>query len=56
MRESDQVVLGDFADSDIEEAWDAEILRRIEELESGAVQGIPWSEVKRRLLGDLSED
>jgi putative addiction module component (TIGR02574 family) len=38
------------ADPGVEEAWDAEIRRRIEELESGAVKGIPWSEVRERLF------
>ena len=34
----------------VEEAWDAEIRRRVEELDSGAVQGIPWKEVRERLF------
>ena len=38
------------ADPDAEQAWDAEIRRRVEELDSGAVQTIPWSEVRRRLF------
>jgi putative addiction module component (TIGR02574 family) len=44
------------ADPDVEEAWDAEILRRIEEMESGTVEGIPWSEVRKRLFRDLTKD
>jgi putative addiction module component (TIGR02574 family) len=44
---------GGSADPDIEEAWDAETLRRVEELESGAVEGIPWSEVRERLFRDF---
>jgi len=37
------------ADSDAERAWDAEVRRRVEELESGKVETIPWSEVRQRL-------
>lgn len=36
----------------VEEAWDAEIGRRIVELDAGIVETIPWSEVKRRLFRD----
>jgi putative addiction module component (TIGR02574 family) len=38
------------ADSDAEEALDVEIRRRIEDLESGAVETIPWKEVRERLF------
>ena len=37
-------------DPGTEEAWDAEIRRRVEELDSGAVETIPWSEVRARLF------
>jgi putative addiction module component (TIGR02574 family) len=37
-------------DPDAEEAWDQEIRRRVEELESGAVETVPWSEVRKRLF------
>ena len=40
-------------DPDAEAAWDAEIRRRVEELDSGAVKPIPWSEVKKRLYRGL---
>jgi len=33
----------------VEEAWRAEIDRRVRELESGVVQSIPWDVVKERL-------
>lgn len=36
-------------DEDVEAAWQAEITRRVAELDSGAVKTIPWSEVRRRL-------
>jgi putative addiction module component (TIGR02574 family) len=32
-----------------EEAWRTEITRRAKELDSGAVQSIPWDLVKQRL-------
>ena len=32
-----------------EEAWRAEIERRIEELDSGQVQAVPWEELRARL-------
>ncbi len=37
-------------DLDAEEAWNAEIQRRVEELDSGKVETIPWSEVRQRLF------
>jgi putative addiction module component (TIGR02574 family) len=37
-------------DPGVDEAWDLEIRRRVEELESGAVQGIPWEEIRERLF------
>jgi putative addiction module component (TIGR02574 family) len=33
------------------EAWDAEIARRIAELDGGKVKTIPWSEARRIILG-----
>ncbi len=42
--------LHEEADSDAEEAWDAEIRLRIDALDSGAVEGIPWSEVRKHLF------
>lgn len=35
----------------VEQAWVAEIERRMVELDSGAVQTIPWDEVRARLYG-----
>ena len=35
----------------VDEAWAAEIERRIAELESGRVKSIPWEEVRAKLLG-----
>jgi putative addiction module component (TIGR02574 family) len=39
-------------DTDVEAAWDAEIQRRIKELESGSVRTIPWPEARRIIVGD----
>jgi len=36
-------------DSDTENAWQKEIQQRLEEIESGVANTIPWEEVKRRL-------
>ena len=33
----------------VEEAWRAEIERRITELDSGQVQAVPWEELRARL-------
>jgi len=37
-------------DPDIEAAWDAEITRREQELDSGKVKTIPWAEARREIL------
>lgn len=39
------------ADRDVHEAWDVEIKRRTDELDSGAVTAIPWPEARRMILG-----
>jgi putative addiction module component (TIGR02574 family) len=38
------------ADPDADEAWNVEIQRRVDELESGAVVAVPWREVRERLF------
>lgn len=43
--------LDDLVDEDAEEAWRAEIERRIAELDSGKVKAIPWAEARRRIVG-----
>jgi putative addiction module component (TIGR02574 family) len=35
------------------EAWAAELDRRVQELDEGRVEGIPWSEVKAKLEARL---
>jgi putative addiction module component (TIGR02574 family) len=37
-------------DPDVDAAWAAESERRWQEIESGAVQTIPWEEVQAKLL------
>lgn len=34
----------------VEETWAGEIKRRIEEVESGAVKTVPWSEARKLIL------
>ena len=38
-------------DLDVEAAWDAEIKRRVEEIDSGAVTTIPWTDARRMIMG-----
>ena len=38
-------------DEDAHSAWDSEILRRLAELDSGAVKPIPWPEARRMIVG-----
>ena len=35
----------------VEDAWRAEIERRVAELDSGSVETIPWEEIRARLYG-----
>lgn len=39
------------ADPAAEEAWRAEIARRLQEVKDGTVELVPWQEVRRRLRG-----
>jgi len=43
------------AEEGVEEAWAEEIKRRIEEIDSGKVQMIPFEEVRRRLAARLAD-
>jgi putative addiction module component (TIGR02574 family) len=43
--------LDETVDEDAEEAWSAEIARRVNDLESGKVKAVPWSEARRQILG-----
>lgn len=37
-------------DDDVEAAWKAEMDRRLDDLDAGAVPGIPWEEVRLKLM------
>lgn len=43
------------ADPDAEAAWEAEIERRITELDQGKVKPIPWAEARRMIFGDADD-
>jgi len=45
--------LGDKVDEDVLAAWDAEIRKRIADLESGKADTVPWTEVRQRNLAKL---
>ena len=40
-------------DQDAQAAWNAEIQRRLEELDNGQVTPAPWSEARKMILGAL---
>jgi putative addiction module component (TIGR02574 family) len=42
-------------DEGVEEAWEAEIQRRLDDLESGKAKTIPWEEVQQRALARLRD-
>jgi putative addiction module component (TIGR02574 family) len=42
-------------DEDSQQVWDAEVRKRVEELDSGKIQAVPWSEVRRRLMRRLDD-
>ena len=42
-------------DKGVEQAWEEEIKRRVEDVDSGRVHLIPYEEVRRRLLARLSD-
>ncbi|MEP6820553.1 MAG: addiction module protein [bacterium] len=37
-------------DSDVEQAWRAEVARRVEELDNGTATPVDWEEARRRIL------
>ena len=43
--------LDDQVDEDLDAAWEAELGRRIEELDSGQVTAVPWPEARRMIMG-----
>jgi putative addiction module component (TIGR02574 family) len=47
--------IDDYADPDLESAWGDEIERRVKEIESGAVEGIPAGQVMINARRALNE-
>jgi putative addiction module component (TIGR02574 family) len=45
--------LDDTVDASAEEEWNAEIARRIAELDSGKVKPVPWLEARRQISAML---
>jgi putative addiction module component (TIGR02574 family) len=48
--------LDEEIDEGAEAEWAATIARRMSELRSGEVKGVPWSEARRRILGEAEDD
>jgi putative addiction module component (TIGR02574 family) len=48
--------LDDASDPDAEALWSAEIRKRLDEVDSGAVRPIPWSEARRRIFAAAGRD
>ena len=46
--------LDETVDANVEEEWNREIARRIEELDSGKVKPIPWAEARRQISAILN--
>ena len=40
-------------DEDVEACWAAEVARRIEEIEAGRVELVPWEDVERRIEREI---
>ncbi len=43
-------------DAEVDVAWRQEIARRMQELDSGAVQAVPWEEAEAMIFGDEDGD
>ncbi len=43
------------ASGSVEDAWDAEVARRIADLKAGKVVTVPWEELHRELLAMVNE-
>jgi putative addiction module component (TIGR02574 family) len=43
----------DTQDADVEAAWNAELERRIKQVENGEVKLVPWDQSRRRLRAAL---
>jgi len=47
--------LGGKVDEGVQAAWDAEIAKRIADLDSGRAKTVPWTEVRKRNLTKLHD-
>jgi len=47
--------LDETVDVSAEEEWSDEIARRIQELDSGKVKPVPWSEARRQISAIINE-
>ena len=43
-------------DSDAESAWAEEIKKRLEDIEAGRAELIPWSEARKMIMADTDDD
>ncbi len=43
-------------DENVEAAWAEEVERRVREIESGAVETIPWEQVRAELFSRMSDE
>lgn len=43
------------ADDSVQEAWDKEVARRINDLESGRAVTVPWQELRQKLLAMVND-
>jgi hypothetical protein len=48
--------LDDASEPDAEAHWSTEIRKRLEEVDSGTVRPIPWSEARRRIFAAAGRD
>ena len=44
--------LDESIDDDAEQAWEAEVTKRLTEIREGRVKLVPWSEARRRIAGE----
>jgi putative addiction module component (TIGR02574 family) len=44
--------LDEIIDEDLEAAWEAEILMRLQDIDKGTIKMAPWSEARRQMAGE----
>jgi putative addiction module component (TIGR02574 family) len=45
----------EVADESVQDAWDKEVARRMEDLKAGKAVTVPWEELHRELLARVNE-